>query len=97
MDMLKLSMVTLVVAAGFAAAAPGSAEASHRRLGMHGWCSADAARMMGVSRRAVLLDRHVVRTGGGRYEIRVLASHGRYGSRAFTCQFNAHGVLQGAV
>jgi hypothetical protein len=97
MDMVKLSMVTLVVAAGLAAAAPGSAEASHRRLGMHGWCRADAAQMMGVSRRAVLLDRHVLRTAGGRYEIRGLAAHGRYGSRAFICHFNARGVLQGAV
>lgn len=97
MGMLKLPMVTLTLAAVLAVAAPGSAEASHRRLGMHGWCRADAAQMMGVSRRAVLLDRHVVRTASGRYEIRGLAAHGRYGSRAFTCQFNRHGLLQGAV
>jgi hypothetical protein len=97
MDMLKLPMVTLALATLVAAAAPGTAEASHRRLGMHGWCRADAAQMMGVSRRAVVLDRHVVRTAGGRYEIHGLASHGRYGSRAFVCHFNAGGVLQGAV
>lgn len=97
MHMLKLPMVTLALGTLLAAAAPGTAEASHRRLGMHGWCRADAAQMMGVSRRAVVLERHVARTVGGRYEIRGLASHGRYGSRAFTCQFNAHGILQGAV
>jgi len=97
MHMLKLPMVTLALATLLAAAAPGATEASHRRLGMHGWCRADAAQMMGVSRRAVVLDRHVARTVGGRYEIRGLASHGRFGSRAFTCQFDARGVLQGAV
>ncbi len=79
-------------------ALPHAAEASHRRgLSMAGWCSADAAQMMGVSRRAVVLENRVVRTETGRYEIRGLASHGALGNRAFTCHFNQRRVLQGAV
>ncbi len=53
--------------------------------------------MMGVSRRAVVLENRVLRTEAGRYQIRGLAAHGALGSRAFTCHFNARGVLQGAV
>ncbi len=87
-------------AAGLAVllAMPGAAEASHRRgHSMAGWCRADAAQMMGVSRRAVVLENRVVRTEEGRYLIRGLASHGARGDRAFTCHFNARRVLQGAV
>jgi hypothetical protein len=89
-----------VTAAGLALflAMPGAAKASHRRgHTMAGWCRADAAQMMGVSRRAVVLENRVLRTEAGRYQIRGLAAHGALGSRAFTCHFNARGVLQGAV
>lgn len=97
MDMLKVPMVVLIAATILVAAGSNSAEARHRGRDMHGWCRADAAQMMGLSRRSVVLERHVARTAGGRYEIRGLASHGRFGNRAFTCQFNRHRVLQGAV
>ena len=56
-----------VTAAGLALflAMPGAAEASHRRgHTMAGWCRADAAQMMGVSRRAVVLENRVLRTEG---------------------------------
>lgn len=90
----------VLAAAGLACllALPGNAEASHRRdRSMAGWCRADAAQMMGVSRRAVVLENRVLRTEAGRYQIRGLAAHGALGSRTFTCHFNARGVLQGAV
>lgn len=95
--MLKLPAAALALATLIVASTSQTAEASHRRLGMHGWCRADAAQMMGVSRRAVALERRAVRTAGGRYELRGLAGHGRFGSRAFICHFNQRGVLQGAV
>jgi len=95
--MLKLPVTALALATLMVVSTSQAAEASHRRLGMHGWCRADAAQMMGVSRRAVALERHVIRTAGGRYQLRGLAGHGRFGSRAFTCHFDRRGVLQGAV
>ncbi len=95
--MLKTTMTALALSTLLVAAGTQTAEAAHRRLGMHGWCRADAAQMMGISRRAVIVERRAVRTAGGRYELRGLASHGRFGSRAFTCHFNPRGVLQGAV
>ncbi len=74
-----------------------TAEARHRSsASAEGWCRADAAQMMGVSRRAIRLDR-LAAAPGGRYEIRGIASHGRFGTRAFTCQFDHRRVLQGAV
>jgi hypothetical protein len=95
--MLKPVLVALSLAAVVVATTT-EAEARHRRhLGMHGWCRADAAQMMGVRRGAVSLAPRAARTAGGRYELRGLASHGRYGARAFTCHFNSRGVLQGAV
>jgi hypothetical protein len=95
--MLKLPLAALALATLVVASTSQTAEARHRRLGMHGWCRADAAQMMGVNRRAVVLERHAVRTAGGRYELRGIAGHGRFGSRPFTCHFNRGGVLQGAV
>jgi hypothetical protein len=97
MDMLKIPVVALMAATVLVVATSTSAEARHRGRDMHGWCRADAAQMMGLSRRAVVLERQVVRTAGGRYEIRGLAANGRFGNRPFTCQFNRHRVLQGAV
>jgi hypothetical protein len=97
--MLKPALVALSLVA-VTAATVSSAEARHRRHHhgtMHGWCRADAAQMMGVRRAAVRLEPRAARTAGGRYELRGLAGHGRYGHRAFTCHFNARGVLQGAV
>jgi hypothetical protein len=96
--MLKPALVVLSLVAVTVATAS-SAEARHRRhnWSMHGWCRADAAQMMGVRRSAVHLEPRAARTAGGRYELRGLASHGRYGQRAFTCHFNARGALQGAV
>lgn len=95
--MPKTVLSALILAAlAIGAAAP--AEARHRRhLGMHGWCRVDAAQMMGIRRSAVRLEPRGARVAGGRYELRGLASHGRYGDRPFTCHFNARGVLQGAV
>jgi len=97
--MLKPALLILSLAA-VTAATSFPAEARHRRHHhgtMHGWCRADAAQMMGVRRAAISLEPRAARTAGGRYELRGLASHGRYGQRAFTCHFNARGVLQGAV
>lgn len=96
--MLKPAFVVLSLAA-VTAASTVPAEARHRRHhgSMHGWCRADAAQMMGVHRAAVALEPRAARTAGGRYELRGIASYGRYGSRAFICHFNARGVLQGAV
>jgi hypothetical protein len=95
--MLKPVVVALSLATLLAATST-EAEARHRRhLGMHGWCRADAAQMMGVRHGAVRLEPRAARTAGGRYELRGLASHGRFGARASTCHFNARGVLQGAV
>jgi len=95
--MIRTSGMALAGAALLVVAGAQDAEARHRRLGMHGWCRADAAQMMGVSRRAVALERHVVRVEGGRLVLRGLASHGRHGVRSFACHFNHRGVLQGAV
>lgn len=95
--MLKTTMTALVLSTLLVVAGTHDAEARHRRLGMHGWCRADAAQMMGISRRAVILEPRAVRMAGGRLALRGLASHGRYGSRAFTCEFDHRGVLQGAV
>ena len=94
--MPKSFLVAALVLAGLAALAE-PAEARHRRLGMHGWCRADTARMMGVSRRAVRLEPRAARLASGRYELRGAASHGWLGYRQFTCHFNERGVLQGAV
>jgi hypothetical protein len=93
---LKPLLAAALILAGLAASATPS-EARHRRLGMHGWCRADAAQMMGVSRRAVRLEPHAARLASGRYVLRGAASHGLLGHRHFICHFNARGVLQGAV
>ncbi len=93
--MLKC-LLTAAVAATTLVAVADHAEARHRRLSLEGWCRADAAQMMGISRRAIALA-PLTATPGGRYEIRGVASHGRFGTRAFTCQFNERRVLQGAV
>lgn len=95
--MTRLSLATLALAVLALLADAGTAEARHRRLGMHAWCRADAAQTMGISRRAVALERHAVRVEGGRRILRGVAGHGRHGTRAFACHFDARGVLQGAV
>lgn len=69
----------------------------HPRHGMHAWCRADAAQMMGIRRAQVLLEPQVLRRDDGRFELRGLADHGYYGQRSFTCHFDTRGVLQGAV
>lgn len=107
--MLKRAAFVTLALAGLAAPA-GSAFAAdpggiryvrphhhHHHRGMHGWCRADAAQMMGIRRAQVLLEPQVLRTEDGRYRLRGLADHGLYGQRSFTCHFDARGVLQGAV
>lgn len=104
MPKLPIAALALAVLAAQAVLAD-PAEARHRRhhhhhhhhLSMHGWCRADAAQMMGVRRSAVRLAPQVLRTDAGRYLLPGVASHGRFGERAFVCHFNERGVLQGAV
>ncbi|QCK86945.1 hypothetical protein E8L99_14860 [Phreatobacter aquaticus] len=95
--MLKWVMVAALATAALGLS-PDAAEARHRRhhISAEGWCRADAAQMMGISRRAIRLDR-LAATPGGRYEIRGIANHGRHGFRAFTCHFDERRVLQGAI
>ncbi|MFT3952942.1 MAG: hypothetical protein QM722_00380 [Piscinibacter sp.] len=93
--MLKCLM-TATVAVATLAALGDVAEARHRRRSLESWCRADAAQMMGISRRAIALA-PLAAAPGGRYEMRGVASHGRFGTRAFTCQFDQRRVLQGAV
>lgn len=95
--MVRISGTVFTVATLLMFAGAQDAEARHRRPGMHGWCRADAAQMMGVGRRAVTLERHVLRVEGGRYRLGGVADHGRYGARSFICHFDRRGVLQGAV
>ena len=95
--MLKSVLAAAALATLLVSVLPEAAEARHHRRGMHGWCRADAAQMMGVSRRVVRLEPRAARTAGGRYELRGTAGHGRLGYRPFTCHFNARRVLQGAV
>lgn len=94
--MPRLVLPAAVIATAMLLALPEPAEARHRRS-MHGWCRADAAQMMGISRRAVSLEPRAVRTEGGRLILRGLASHGVLGNRPFACHFDRRGVLQGAV
>lgn len=95
--MKRAALATLVLSGLVAVSLP--AEARHRRHhhGMHGWCRADAAQMMGIRRAAVVLEPQALRLPDGRYALRGLADHGFYGQRSFTCHFDARGVLQGAV
>lgn len=94
--MSRSVLTATLLAAATLFALPEPAEARHQRS-MHGWCRADAAQMMGVSRRAVVLERRAVRLEGGRLVLRGAASHGAYGVRPFACHFDRRGVLQGAV
>lgn len=94
--MLKWVMIATIATSALGLSLD-AAEASHRRRATaEGWCRADAAQMMGISRRAIRLDR-LTAAPGGRYEIRGIASHGRHGFRAFTCHFDERRVLQGAI
>ncbi|WP_439575085.1 hypothetical protein [Phreatobacter sp.] len=94
--MFRLVLPATVMATALLLALPEPAEARHARS-MHGWCRADAAQMMGISRRVVSLERRVVRIEGGRRILRGMASHGALGVRPFACHFDRRGVLQGAV
>lgn len=94
--MSRSVLTAMVLAAATLIVVCGAAQARHQRS-PHGWCRADVARMMGVSPRAVALERHVVRLEGGRALLRGTASHGALGIRPFACHFDRRGVLQGAV
>lgn len=94
--MSRLVLPAAAIASVLLAALPEPAEARHQRS-MHGWCRADAAQMMGISRRAVSLERRAVRVEGGRPVLRGAANHGALGVRPFACHFDRRGVLQGAV